>query len=150
MQNSLDRLLGGIAEILDDAVAPEVTDPWVRSQVTAAAELLGQLRVRVTWDVDAMPWLDGCRDAIARAVAYDERPEAFPAGRRALELGPVDGLAAGTRAVEDYVAAHLEALSELAVWSIGAERPPDDLVDAVRSAVDAHAESERALLRAAR
>lgn len=149
MQNSLDRLLGGIAEILTEKVESEVSDPWVRSQVTAAADLLSQLAVRVTWDVDAMPWLTPCRDVIERAVAYDDRPDAFPAGRRALGLGAIDDLAASAPTVETYVAAHLDALSELAVWSIGADEPPDDLVAAIRSAVDAQAETERALLRAA-
>ena len=55
MQNSLDRLFTGLARALHHDVLPQLTDPYARSQVTAAAEILGNLSTRVGWndDVDA-------------------------------------------------------------------------------------------------
>lgn len=47
MQNSLERLFEGIAVSLRDVVLPEVGDPYARSQLRAAIELLGNLSTRV-------------------------------------------------------------------------------------------------------
>lgn len=148
MQNSLERLLGGIAEILADRVETEVADPWVRSQVTAAADLLRQLAVRVTWDLDAATWIAACRGAVEQAIAAAPGRE-LPASRRAWALGPVAELPSSPAAVEPYLAAHLDALSELAAWSASGDPPPAELIAVIRAAVDAHADVERDLLRAA-
>ena len=50
MQNSLDRILEGIAHALHVDVLPAVEDAYARAQVTSAIELLGNLSTRVTWD----------------------------------------------------------------------------------------------------
>jgi hypothetical protein len=52
MQNSLDRLFEGIALSLREAVLPAVDDPYARSQVAAAIELVGNLGARVQWRSD--------------------------------------------------------------------------------------------------
>lgn len=52
MQNSLDRLFTGLARALHHDVLPQLTDPFARSQVTAAAEILGNLSTRVRWNDD--------------------------------------------------------------------------------------------------
>ncbi len=59
MQNSLDRLFEGLATTLRDDVLPAVEDPFARSQVLAAAELLANLAERVEWRCDDL------RDEIA-------------------------------------------------------------------------------------
>jgi len=91
MQNSLDRLLAGIAATLADEVAPALSDPYLRAQATTAAELLRTLAPRITWDLDAVqPWA-------GELVSV--------AGDAAL---PVDG------DPEASMAAHLTVLAELA------------------------------------
>ena len=52
IQNSLDRLFEGLAASLRDTVAPEVDDPYAKSQVLAAVELLNNLATRVQWRQD--------------------------------------------------------------------------------------------------
>lgn len=49
MQNSLDRILDGIARSLTEDVAPLVDDPYAKSQVMAAVELVNNLATRVEW-----------------------------------------------------------------------------------------------------
>ena len=49
MQNSLDRLFEGIALALRRDIAPHLTDPYAKAQVSAAVELLGNLASRVIW-----------------------------------------------------------------------------------------------------
>lgn len=52
MQNSLQRLFAGMAEVLRDGVLPAVDDEFARSQVSACIELLGNLATRVEWRRD--------------------------------------------------------------------------------------------------
>ncbi len=59
MQNSLDRLFEGIATSLRETVLPAVDDPYARSQVTAAIELLGNIGARVQWRTDQIDLLVG-------------------------------------------------------------------------------------------
>lgn len=73
MQNSLDRLFTGLARALHHDVLPHLTDPYARSQVTAAAEILGNLSTRVSWndDVDA----DALAELAEAAASGSEDPE---------------------------------------------------------------------------
>jgi len=52
MQNSPDRLFTAIARSLRADVLPGLSDPYARSQVTAAIEILGNLASRVVWRSD--------------------------------------------------------------------------------------------------
>jgi hypothetical protein len=54
MYNSLDRLLDGIAATLRDEIAPQLHDPYARSQAQAAAELLAHLAEHVEWRCDQL------------------------------------------------------------------------------------------------
>jgi hypothetical protein len=54
MQNSLERLLAGIAETLREVVRPALTDPYAAAQAAAAAELLENLATRVEWRRDLL------------------------------------------------------------------------------------------------
>jgi hypothetical protein len=68
MQNSLERIFEGTAASLRDHVLPEVSDPFARSQIAAAVELLGNLATRVTWRVDQLrEEIDGIREVLAAA-----------------------------------------------------------------------------------
>jgi aminoglycoside phosphotransferase (APT) family kinase protein len=49
IQNSLPRILEGLAEQLAETVAPAVDDPFAKAQVMAAVELLNNLQTRVEW-----------------------------------------------------------------------------------------------------
>ena len=53
IQNSLPRLLDGIAQSLHDAVLPNVADSFARGQTLAAIELLRNLASRTQWGDDA-------------------------------------------------------------------------------------------------
>lgn len=49
MQNSLSRLLEGMAHTLHRAVLPNLEDDYARAQVLACIEIMGNLETRVTW-----------------------------------------------------------------------------------------------------
>ena len=70
IQNSLPRLLDGIAQSLHDAVLPNVADSFARGQTLAAIELLRNLASRTQWGDDAAR-LEAQRlvDALAAAGA---------------------------------------------------------------------------------
>lgn len=53
IQNSLPRLLEGIAQSLHESVLPNVADSFARGQTLAAIELLRNLASRTQWGDDA-------------------------------------------------------------------------------------------------
>ena len=57
MQNSLERIFEGLAASLSESVLPAVDDPYARSQVAAAIELIGNLGSRVQWRTDQIDHL---------------------------------------------------------------------------------------------
>jgi hypothetical protein len=132
MQNSLDRLFAGMAATLADEVAPALNDPYLRSQATAAAELLRTLAPRLIWDADAtLPWAPGLR-AVAHEAVDALGADALPACA-ALPDAPEAN-------------AYLAALAELAAH----DELPDGMAERVRALVDEDAETNRALLKLAR
>jgi hypothetical protein len=141
MQNSLERLLGGMAATLADEVAPALGDPYLRSQAVAAAELLRTLAPRLVWDLDAtLPWAPALRALAAEAV--DALGEAELPACAALR----EPIAPGLDAAEQAQTAQLAALAELA----GRDDLPDGMAERVSALVDQDAETERALLKRAR
>jgi hypothetical protein len=54
IQNSLERLLAGIAQTLRETVRPAVADPYAAAQTSAAADLLDNLARRVEWRRDLL------------------------------------------------------------------------------------------------
>ena len=70
MQNSLTRILEGIAESLGETVLPAVSDPYARSQVKAAIEILGNLATRVEWDRDQLEELVTSIDAALSGAGH--------------------------------------------------------------------------------
>lgn len=89
IQNSLERLLRGVAAALRDDIAPVLEDEFARGQALAGAEILEQLVPRVQWrdDEEAIaiirPLLGfdaGDRDASLRALAELQRGEVADRG----------------------------------------------------------------------
>lgn len=149
MQNSLPRLLAGIAVALRTEIAPAVGDPLTRRQAVAGAELLEQLATRVTWIPDE-------QRAVAAAI--------WPLLDEALELAPhAPELAAVRDAIEHPAAdpleardTHLRALADVQRWLPTAGPQADGLRARVRAASSellalelAHLESALALARGA-
>ncbi len=54
MQNSVERLLAGIAQSLREVVRPALSDPYAAAQASAAADLLDNLAQRVEWRRDLL------------------------------------------------------------------------------------------------
>jgi hypothetical protein len=93
MQNSLERLLVGVATALREDIAPALEDEYARGQALAGAEILENLVPRVQWRADdaeavialVRPLLaappDGGRDEHLRALADAQR-----SGTRALDV----------------------------------------------------------------
>jgi hypothetical protein len=95
IQNSLERLLAGVATALREDIAPALGDEYSRSQALAGAEILEQLVPRVQWRADdaeavialVRPLLSDQpadatdRDAHLRALAEQQR-----GGTRALDV----------------------------------------------------------------
>lgn len=72
IQNSLDRLLAGIAGALRDDVLPAIDDKFTRSQVSACIELLGNLSTRVEWRADQLAATTAhARAALLTALSAD-------------------------------------------------------------------------------
>jgi hypothetical protein len=146
MQNSLDRLLSGVAQVLAETVAPATADPYARAQALAASELLENLRPRVTWEPGfALGWTARARELFAEAR------EALPGDS---ELVPLD-VALGTPApgatapaIEEYARLHTEALVDLQRRLAAApEGVAPRLADDVRALVSARLDDELTRLR---
>ena len=52
IQNSLERLLAGVAAALREDIAPQLEDEFARGQALAGAEILENLVPRVQWRAD--------------------------------------------------------------------------------------------------
>lgn len=112
MQNSLDRLFEGLSTTLRDTVAPAVDDPYVKSQVLAAVELINNIATRVDWRREPAPEVAAARAELARLTSA---PIA--------ELQRMPSLAAEVRtALDRYLRAELDA--ELAQLRTGMYRRP--------------------------
>jgi hypothetical protein len=121
MQNSLERLLAGVATALREDIAPQLEDEFARGQALAGAEILENLVPRVQWRADdaeavialVRPLLTdpphGGRDEHLRALAEAQR-----GGTRALDVA----LALLEREVE-----HLKAARELSRPAPRSPRP---------------------------
>jgi hypothetical protein len=112
-QNSLQRLLEGIASALREAVMPEISDPYARAQVEAAAGLLDNLAPRIGWQASLI------EAEVDRIVVLLERATAIagtadlPTARQFLAAGPSGSLEDDRRAallalgqVQEHLAAN--------------------------------------------
>lgn len=109
MQNSLERLMEGMAAQLADTVAPTVADPFAKAQVMAAVELLNNLSTRIQWrTADSALIMDRVAEILRAATdapprlrdsVNDPRPEAQD----------VPGTLVADRA-------YRRALAELQIW----------------------------------
>ena len=135
IQNSLDRIYEGMIGTLRDTVAPTVDDPYVKAQVLAMSELLGNLATRTEWrTADVVDVTERVRILLAEAdrLAPREEPN-LVAARRLLEegTGPDRLDATDATALVDARGAHLAALGGVQAW-LGTT----DGFEALRAAVD--------------
>jgi hypothetical protein len=149
IQNSLDRLLEGIAAALRADVAPALADPYARSQAVASAELVENLAQRVEWRcVDLTAVVERVRPLLEDACELAPAGE-LEAARRLVSESPPGGAdnAALLRARDE----HLAALAEMQAWLAGeAGDDADALRERVRAAVGMQLGEELERLRAAR
>jgi hypothetical protein len=86
-QNSLERLLEGIAAALRESVAPALEDRYARAQAECAAELLLSLAPRIDWRAEiAEAELRRIRPLLRRATLIAD-PEALPRTHAFLSAG---------------------------------------------------------------
>lgn len=98
MQNSLDRIFDGIARSLSEDVAPLVDDPYAKSQVMAAVELVNNLATRVEWRREPLlADIEAAREVLTAAGA---------------DVPPVDPAASGAEIAEAR-RGHLTAVAAL-------------------------------------
>lgn len=153
MQNSLERILVGMAESLTAEVLPQVEDPYARAQVVSAAELLLALVDRVEWR---------CADlavSIERVSSVLDLAEGLvaPASELGIRIGSLRSerdMRATNQQLEERNAAHLSVLADLQDWLAEQHRdqggPLQQLADAVDVLVNEVQNDEYALTRLTR
>lgn len=148
IQNSLPRLLEGMADALRDVVAPALEDPFARSQAQASAELLRNLAPRVEWRCDDLAAVVAdVREVLAAADgAGPEGVAELAAARSLLDRAPPDR--ADNAALVDARRDHLAALAGVQAWLAGAEGH-DALREQVRDVVRRQLAGELERLRTA-
>lgn len=122
MQNSLDRILEGLARSLATDVAPHVDDPYAKAQVMAAVELVNNLATRVEWRREPLlADIEAARQVLSAAGA---------------DVAPVDPAASGTE-LAAVRRGHLVAVAALQGTDV-ARRPEvaSVLGDFLRSTLD--------------
>jgi hypothetical protein len=145
IQNSLERLLEGIAAALRREVAPALDDAYARSQALAAAELIENLAARVEWRcADLAAVVDSVRPILAEAVRI--APDLELAHEVLTQRAPTGDNAALLRARDR----HLAALAELQDRLPGAGPEADPLRERVRGAIRSQLRAELERLRTAR
>jgi hypothetical protein len=145
IQNSLERLLEGIAAALRRDVAPALDDAYARSQALAGAELIENLAGRVEWRcADLAAVVDSVRPILAEAVRI--APDLELAREVLTQPAPGGDNAALLRARDR----HLAALAELQDRLPGAGGEANRLRERVRRAIGVQLGAELERLRAAR
>lgn len=131
IQYSLDRLLEGMAATLTGTVAPATSDPYARAQAMAAAEILSNLRTRITWDHEyALGWVARVREALrsllerASGISGVEEIDAALSCDEPTSRTPV-------RDVEEFVRLHATALAVAERWLSDAGDGFADIADSV-------------------
>jgi hypothetical protein len=85
MTNSLERIFGGIIDVLRSRVIPKIDDEFARGQAYGAVDLLCNLRPRVEWAVGPL------YDDVAERIALVERIASLV--ERAAPPAPAESLA---------------------------------------------------------
>ena len=126
IQNSLDRIYEGMIDTLRDTVAPTVDDPYVKAQVLAISELLGNLATRTEWrSADLAETVRRTRAVLAEAdeAAPGDQAELAKARQLLAETEPDPTDNATLVAAR---ASHLAALGDVQAW-LGATSGHEDL-----------------------
>ena len=147
MQNSLERVLAGVATTLHDDVLPQLNDTYARSQVEAAVELIVSLIDQTEWRCDLLrATVDEALTLLIQAdrVAPEDEPDV--AAARALLAGAqpsaVDRAVVGNA---DLVVLHRDSLAALAGvqrWVAQRDDSRDNRVAGIAAAVDSFVRSQ--------
>jgi hypothetical protein len=121
VNNSLDRLIGGIIATLRAHVIPNVTDGYARGQAIGVIDLLNNIAPRLEW----------ARAPLAEAVA--ERRSAVRAVRALLPEAPAGAMELSDQAIASASSAELAAerdrldgeIADLIAWTHGDEARGD-------------------------
>ena len=142
MQNSLSRLLEGIAHALHHDILPSVEDDYARAQLTACIEILGNLEPRISWDPQVL--VERAERIRATIVGVADELPADP------ELAEVHALAREDADLADLAGLHraLGALADLQGW-LG-DRPGEPANGPIAELVAADLHAELGRLRTAR
>jgi hypothetical protein len=126
IQNSLARIYEGMIGTLRETVAPAVDDPYIKAQVLAMSELLGNVATRTEWrSADLAGTVGRVRALLTEAdrVAPAGQPELATA--RALLAGPPPEQSDNAGLVAARTS-HLAALGGVQAW-LGAAPEFDEL-----------------------
>ncbi len=143
IQNSLDRIFGGLVSALLDEVAPHVSDPYAHAQVLAAADLIANLATRVQWDpLYLAGWIPGAR-ALLQDIRRQAREGQLPEAERVLSEADAGDL-------ESRAAAHLAALAEAEAFTATHAGVPDSLATRLHELAESLLEDDLDRLRRVR
>lgn len=149
IQNSLERLLIGLAMALRHDIAPALTDDFARRQALAGTEIVENLVTRVRWREDELAQVVATIRPLLDAA--DELAPDAPELARVRRIRLLERPAAGARhdplALRD---AHLRALADVQAWLSAAGAEGEELRGRVRAASVALLDAELAHLEAAR
>jgi hypothetical protein len=132
MQNSLERILVGLAQSLSADVLPHVDDPYARSQLSSAAELVLALADRVEWRCsDLHNTITRVHAVLAEATKHSELDSDFE--ERVAALGSAGEKPWDNSTLVEQRAESLRCLAEVQRL-LAAD--PDGPLSAVRGQVD--------------
>lgn len=125
MYNSLERIFEGLQHTLREVVAPGVSDPYLRSQISSVAEIVANLSTRVEWSCSQL------REVSLRARAVLDEAEREGPGTHPLAAAvlaePTPAAGEANEALLHARDRHLEALREV---QQSLQRRPDERVEA--------------------
>jgi hypothetical protein len=109
MNNSLDRLFGGLIDSLKTEIIPRLDDEFARGQAYAAVDLLNNLRPRLDWAVGPLAGQIAAQRAAAARIAELGRglPQAPPPLPVELQAEPASPTGEALRQQRDALDEHL-------------------------------------------
>jgi len=127
MNNSLDRLLDGMAATLRTQIIPKLEDDFARGQAFGVIYMLNSIRLRAEWSVGFLS------DQLAlQSTALTALKAALRGRGPALPDGTMPKTLLGARALQDLRDGNDRAICDLIVWLADSALPADE-----RAAIDA-------------
>ncbi len=121
MNNSLDRLLDGMASTLRTQIIPKLDDDFARGQAFGVIYMLNSIRLRADWSIDFL------KDQLAlQATALTALNAALRGRGPALPDGALPQALVSAKALQDLRDANDRAICGLIVWLADAGLPAPD------------------------